>query len=228
MINNNEEQSTKSNVFNEGAELKRRKEFSNREVGITHPDHKGFIRITDSGEIEIFAAPGVGLILNPNTRSVAIIADSIKFFCRDDDGLRWNDKSFNPASDVYNEPALLKTNDFLNNPAYYRSGYYLNNLQQFVQNQEQSPITIMGEYGLGLNLGNQNPLISDPSKLTLEQKTLIDTYAKTHSESEVELLVDFISNGYTFQDAADKVSNSESIKSENLENFPWITDGLEK
>lgn len=228
MIQNNEEDSVKSNVFDEGMELKRRKEFSNREVGITHPDHKGFIRIADSGEIEIFAAPGIGLILNPNTRSVSIVADSIKFFCRDDDGLRWNDKSFNPASDVYNEPALLKTNDFLNNPAYYRSNYYLNNLQQFTQNQEQSPITIMGEYGLGLNLGNDAPITSDPNKLTLEQKNLIDTYAKTHTESEVALLIEFMSNGYTFDESLDKVAKNDLNKSENLENFPWITDDLEK
>lgn len=225
---NNEEESIKSKVFNEGIELKKRKEFSNREVGITHPDHKGFIRIADSGEIEIFAAPGVGLILNPNTRSVAIVADSIKFFCREDDGLRWNDKSFNPAADVYNEPALLKTNEFLNNPAYYRSNYYLNNLQQFTQNQEQAPITIMGEYGLGLNLDVSAPLTPDPNNLTLEQKNLIDSYAKTHTEQEVSDLIALISNGYSFNNAVEKVANSDLNRSENLENFPWITDGLEK
>lgn len=228
MLKNNEEDSRKSNVFDEGIELKRRKEFSNREVGITHPDHKGFIRITDSGEIEIFAAPGIGLILNPNTRSISVIADSIKFFCRDDDGLRWNDKSFNPASDVYNEPALLKTNDFLNNPAYYRSNYYLNNLQQFTQNQEQSPITIMGKYGLGLNLGNDAPLTPDPNRLTLEQKNLINAYAKTHTESEVDLLVDFMSNGYSFDEAIEKITNNDLNKSQDLKNSPWIKDDLEK
>ncbi len=227
-MQNNEEESKKTNLFNEGIELKKRKEFSNREVGITHPDHKGFIRITDSGEIEIFAAPGVGLIINPNTRSIAFVADSIKFFCRDDDGLRWNDKSFNPASDVYNEPALLKTNDFLNNPAYYRSSYYLNNLNQFEQSSKQTPITIMGEYGLGLKSGSDAPLMPAPNKLTLEQLTLIDAYSKTHTESEVTLVKDLMLNGYSFQQAVDKVSDNDLISSESSENYPWIKDGLEK
>ena len=31
--------------FNEIHELKKRKEFSDREVGLSHPDHKSFIRI---------------------------------------------------------------------------------------------------------------------------------------------------------------------------------------
>lgn len=228
MINNSEEEFQKSSVFNEGAEFKRRKEFSHREVGITHPDNKGFFRISDSGEIEIFAAPGVGLIINPNTRSVSIYADSIKFFCREDDGLRWNDKSFNPASDVYNEPALLKTNDFLNNPAYYRSGYYLDNLQQFTQSQEQTPITIMGKYGLGLGINNQESLKSDPNGLTFEQKNLIDSYAKTHSESEVILLTEYLIAGYSFEDSLDKIKNEDFNKAENKQNFPWIKDNLDK
>lgn len=225
---NNEEVSQKSNVFDESFELKRRKEFSNREVGITHPDNKGFIRIADSGEIEIFAAPGIGLILNPNTRSVSIIADSIKFFCRDDDGLRWNGKSFNPASDVYNEPALLKTNDFSNNPAYYKSNHFLNNLEQFTQTQEQSAITIMGEYGLGLSLKNDSLNTSDSNGLTLEQKNLINAYAKTHSDSEVVSLVDLMLNGYSFEQALDKIENNDLNNPDSLNNFPWIKNDLDK
>ena len=228
MINNPEEQSQKTGIFNEGAEFKRRKEFSHREVGITHPDNNGFFRISDSGEIEIFAAPGVGLIINPNTRSVSIYADSIKFFCREDDGLRWNDKSFNPASDVYSEPTLLKTNQFLNNPAYYRSNYYLNNLDQFTQTQEQNPITITGTYGLGLNLESQEPIKPDPANLTFEKKNLIDAYAKTHSESEVALLTEYLSLGYSYEDAVEKIKNGDSIQSESTQNFSWMKDDLDK
>lgn len=228
MINNPQDDSKKTNVFNEGAELKRRKQFSHREVGITHPDNKGFMRISDSGEIEIFAAPGVGLVINPNTRSISIFADSIKFFCREDDGLRWNEKSFNPAADVYNEPALLKTNEFLNNPAYYRSSYYLNNLQQFDQSDEQNPITIIGKYGLGLNQENQEPLRPNPSGLTFEQKNLVDSYALSHTEEEVNLLIEYLSSGYSFTDAVEKIKDQDINKSDNLENFPWIQDNLDK
>jgi hypothetical protein len=47
MIDQNSEQFKQSPVFNETAEIKRRKEFSHREVGLTHPDNKAFIRITD-------------------------------------------------------------------------------------------------------------------------------------------------------------------------------------
>jgi hypothetical protein len=39
--------------------LKSRKEFSDREVGLTHPDMSSFIRLNDNGDIEIFAAPGI-------------------------------------------------------------------------------------------------------------------------------------------------------------------------
>jgi hypothetical protein len=227
-MNNSEEESKKTSVFNDGAEFKRRKEFSHREVGITHPDNKGFFRISDSGEIEIFAAPGVGLIINPNTRSVSIYADSIKFFCREDDGLRWNDKSFNPASDVYNEPALIKTNEFLNNPAYYRSSYYLNNLLQFTQNQEQNPITIMGKYGLGLGVENQDSLQPDPRGLTFEQKNLIDSYSKTHTEDQVILLTEYLMANYSFDEAVKKIDDQDYMKAENTQNFPWMKDNLDK
>jgi hypothetical protein len=214
MQNNSENETPRSRVFNESIEYSRRKQFSDREVGITHPDNSGFMRISDSGEIEIFAAPGVGLIINPNTRSISLYADSIKFYSREDDGLRWNEKSFNPASDVYNEPTFLKTNDFLNNPAYYRSTYYLDNLNLFDQGQDQNALTIIGNYGLGLDQDQNSPVISasensEITNLTIEQKKLVDNYAINNPQEKVDLLVSFLSVGYTFQQALEKIDDGD-------------------
>jgi hypothetical protein len=228
MIDPDKQQFKPSDVFNETAELKRRKEFSHREVGLTHPDNKAFIRITDMGEIEIFGAPGVGLVINPNTRSISIFADSIKMYCKDDDGLRWNEKSFNPAADVYNEPALLKTGDFLNNPAYYRTGHFLNNLQNYEEEQVVTPITIIGNYGLGLGNDQGSELATDPNGVTFEEASLIEAYSKTHTESEVQKLHDFIKMGYSYQDAVTKVETSDFNEPSNMEDFPWINNDLDK
>jgi hypothetical protein len=228
MINQNNEQFKPSPVFNETAEIKRRKEFSHREVGLTHPDNKAFIRITDMGEIEIFGAPGVGLVINPNTRSISIFADSIKMYCKDDDGLRWNEKSFNPAADVYNEPALLKTGDFLNNPAYYRTGQFLNNLESYEQEEVVTPITIIGKYGLGLNNEQGSEVVEDPNGFTFEQVSLIEAYSKTHTESEVAKLQQFIKMGYSYQDAVSKVETSDFNEPSDMENFPWLDNDLDK
>ena len=65
--------------FNEITELKKRKEFSTREVGINHPDNKAFIRINDSGEIEIFAAPGIGIVISPSTRAISFLLTVLYF-----------------------------------------------------------------------------------------------------------------------------------------------------
>jgi hypothetical protein len=37
--------------------FKKRNEFSRREVGLNHPDNNSFIKLSDSGDIEIMAAP---------------------------------------------------------------------------------------------------------------------------------------------------------------------------
>lgn len=233
MQNTPENETPRSRVFNESIEYSRRKQFSNREVGITHPDNSGFMRISDSGEIEIFAAPGVGMIINPNTRSISFYADSIKFYSREDDGLRWNEKSFNPAADVYNEPALLKTNDFLNNPAYYRSSYYLDNLNLFDQTQEQSALTIIGNYGLGLNPESDSPIVSasetsETVSLTIEQKKLVDNYALTNSEENVSLLVTLLSTGYSFQQAVEKIQDGDLNNPNLTEEYLNLKNDQEK
>lgn len=187
----------------------------------------GFIRVCDSGEIEVFAAPGVGLIINPNTRSISFFADSIKFFCRDDDGLRWNEKSFNPAADVYNEPAFIKSNGFLNNPAYYSSSHYLANLDQFDQIKDQTPITIVPNNGRVTPpfLRDENSLISN---LSLEQKRLVEDYSRSHTEEEVRSLIDLMSSGYSYQDAAEKVLDGDLFKSEPSQEYGHLHNDLDK
>lgn len=213
--------------FDEVFEVKKRKEFSTREVGLTHPDNSAFFRISDSGEIEIFAAPGIGLVINPSTRSISLFADSIKFFCRDDDGLRWNSMSFNPSADVYNEPALVKTNEFLNNPAYFRTNYYLNNLDNLDDSESIDPVTIIGNYGLR---GDTLPNVSgeeESSNISFEQEKLIQEFSKTHTESEVIKLRELIQSGYSYSEAINKITFTNTNNSENLENFPWLENDID-
>lgn len=225
--NNNEDQ--KQRPFDEVLELKKRKEFSNREVGLTHPDNSAFMRVADSGEIEIFAAPGIGVVINPHTRSISFFADSIKFYSREDDGLRWNGLSFNPAADSYTEPTFVKTNNFSNNPAYHRTSYYLNNLDNLDNLESPDPITIIGEYGLSNDQIPNSNLSSDENLLNIkpEEFLLLKEYSKNHSDSEVSLVQELLQGGYSFSEAIKKMESTISDKSENLENFPWITNDLD-
>lgn len=219
------EQSEQQNVnankpFNEALEIKKRTEFSHREVGLTHPDNNAFLRITDNGSIEIFAAPGIGLIINPNTRSISFYSDSIKFFSKEDDGLRWNEKSFNPAADVYNEPALIKTSSFSNNPAYHRVAHYLHNIQEYEQSQSEKATTITGRYPLKTD--------GDTTGFSIEQSNLIDSYSKNHTTEEVELLKTLIHSGYSYNESVLKIENKDFNTSTSSENFPWAKNDLDK
>lgn len=223
MVNYNEKEGP-IKKFDEVLEMKKRKEFSTREVGITHPDNSGFFRISDSGDIEIFAAPGVGIVINPATRSISFFADSIKFFCREDDGLRWNSMSFNPAADVYNEPALVKTNDFLNNPAYFRTNHYLNNLDKLDESEADVPVTIIGNYGLRGDSTQEVEYKEIGNSLTMEQKKLVEQFSKSNSESNVFRLIELLENGYSYNEAILKIESGHNTDSDNLENFPWITN----
>lgn len=215
--------------FSEVTELRKRKEFSTREVGINHPDNNGFLRINDAGEIEIFAAPGIGIVISPSTRAISFFADSIKFYTREDDGLKWNNSSFNPASDVYNEPALVRTSDFHQNPAFYKIGHYLNNLDQLDEIESVSPITIGGDYGLGLVPGQEDNFFTPAvePQLSESDQALLDNYMKTHSDTEIRMLKYLLMNGYSFSEATKKVENKDYTVGNNMEDFPWIENDLE-
>lgn len=215
-------------LFDEAYEINRRKKFSNREVGLNHPDNSSFVRVADSGEIEIFGCPGVGIVINPNTRSVSIFADSIKFYSREDDGLRWNSMSFNPASDMYNEPALVKTGQFANNPAYYNTIRYLTDLENLEDSQPNIPVTIEGRYGLGASQDAVQNSIGQPGDKVISENVqkLIDSFAKTNSDRDVEKLISYLKSGYSFSQAVDKINNKDNNLPENLENFPWIENDV--
>lgn len=83
-------------------------QFSAREVGITHPDNSSFFRIRDSGDIEIMAVDGLGIVFNVARRNITLVADEIKFLTKEDAGLRWNKFAFNPHADNYSQPALVQ------------------------------------------------------------------------------------------------------------------------
>lgn len=86
-------------------------EFGDREVGLTHPDMPGFIRVRNNGDIEIVAGEELAIILNLSSKSITFVADHIKFVTQDEQGLRWNRISFNNRATKYTEPTFLKSDD---------------------------------------------------------------------------------------------------------------------
>lgn len=81
--------------------------YSDSEVGITHPFRPSYIRLADNGNVEIIGAEGMGIIFNAADRSVTIIADKVRFQTREDEGMLWNDKAFNPRATLYTQPTLI-------------------------------------------------------------------------------------------------------------------------
>jgi hypothetical protein len=83
--------------------------FSEREVGITHPDVSSHVRLKDNGDIEIISGEGLGIVFNRKDRSMTFFADSVRMLTRDDDtGLRWNKLAFNPKATTYDQPAFIR------------------------------------------------------------------------------------------------------------------------
>lgn len=89
-------------------------EFSQREVGLTHPDWPSFFRLTNKGNAEIVCAPGLAIIMDATNKSITFIADDVKFITNDKNGLKWNGLSFNSKATTFNEPTFLQldTNEF--------------------------------------------------------------------------------------------------------------------
>lgn len=80
--------------------------FSGREVGVTHPDNAGFIKIADNGDILIFAEEGLGLVLHKANKSITFVADSVKFLVRDK-GVIINRSAVNDRARKFTEPVLV-------------------------------------------------------------------------------------------------------------------------
>lgn len=138
-------ESTAGKSASEFSELNKRNSFSQREVGLNHPDNQGFIRLTDSGDIEIFAAPGVGIVINGSTKTISFFAENIKFYSKED-GLKWNSMEFNHSATTYAEPAFVQSDEKSYNPAFLNIDYYLDNISLLEQEDEQKNVTINGIY----------------------------------------------------------------------------------
>lgn len=85
--------------------------YSPTEVGITHPETNGFLRLRDNGAIELFADEGVGIYFDPKTRSIVLVGDQIKFMTKKEKGLRWNQSYFNEKATQYQEPTFVAAED---------------------------------------------------------------------------------------------------------------------
>lgn len=204
---------TTINSVDADVELKKRKEFSDREVGITHPDLQSFIRLNDQGDIEIFASPGVGIIISSRSKSISIFGDSIRFFTKDD-GLRWNSYNFNYAASNYIEPTLVKVNPKTIHSANNKVSYYLDLLKDYEDKEDQNTVTINGEYGF--NPDNDVPsqaLIpeNDFTGLTTEQIGLIEAYSTDYPKEHIDLIIKFLKEGLNFNQAHERALRETNV-----------------
>jgi hypothetical protein len=204
---------TSINSVDADVELKKRKEFSDREVGITHPDLQSFIRLNDQGDIEIFASPGVGIIISSRSKSISIFGDSIRFFTKDD-GLRWNSYNFNYAASNYIEPTLVKVNPKTIHSANNKVSYYLDLLKDYEDKEDQNTVTINSEYGF--NPDNDVPsqtLIpeNDFTGLTTEQIGLIEAYSTDYPKEHIDLIIKFLKEGLNFNQAHERALRETNV-----------------
>jgi hypothetical protein len=182
------------------AEVQKRREFSDREVGLTHPDLSSFIRLNDQGDIEIFAAPGVGIVISSRSKSISLFGDEIRLHCKED-GLRWNNYNFNYSSSDFSEPTLVKMNYKNIHSAQNGISYYLDRMNELEDQEKQKTITISGEYGF-----NEEQVIpqqvysseNDLSDLTFEQVGLLEAYSSTYSKEHIDLMIKYIREGLSF------------------------------
>ena len=204
---------TRVNSVDADVELKKRKEFSDREVGITHPDLQSFIRLNDQGDIEIFASPGVGIIISSRSKSISIFGDSIRFFTKDD-GLRWNSYNFNYAASNYIEPTLVKVNPKTIHSANNKVSYYLDMLKTYEDKEEQTPITISGEYGFNPDDDVPSQTLmpeSDMTGLTTEQIGLIEAYSTDYPKEHIDLIIKFLKEGLNFSQAQERALRETNV-----------------
>lgn len=184
-------------------ELKKRKEFSDREVGLTHPDLNSFIRLNDQGDIEIFAAPGIGIVISSRSKSISLFGDSIRMFCKED-GLRWNTYNFNYSASSFAEPTLVKINYKDIHSAQNNANYYLDTAKMIEEEEKQKPITIMAENSFSTRTSiPKQDIISDYdlSDLSFEQIGLIEAYISSYSSEHIQLIIKYIREGLTFDQA---------------------------
>lgn len=213
-------ESSVGNTASEFSEINKRKTFSQREVGLNHPDNPGFIRLTDSGDIEIFAAPGVGLVINGTTKTVSIFAENIKLYTKED-GLKWNSMDFNHSATTFAEPAFVMSDDKSYNPAFLNLDYYISNLDRLEQEEEEKTVTINGSYQYQLDTESEIDKINlNNDSIILENLSIQDTQAiqeffdkssamwppRTTTESVTLMIKGYLDSGFTLTQAFDKVN----------------------
>lgn len=212
IINNGK--TDQSAYFNESDELSKRSSFSKREVGLSHPDTRAFVKLNDRGDIEIFAGEELGIIISPSSGAISIFADVVKIYTKEDDGLRWNNMSVNYASDEYNEPALIKTNKKNINPGFNYADYYLNLIDEFDElESDNNIVTIQGEYGfrsLESGTSNSSAVRNSPS-LDSGNLKLLKEYALKNSQDKVEYMKNLLDSGYTFDQAKEKTLRDKGV-----------------
>jgi len=214
-------ESSVGSTITESDEINRRRTFSSREVGITHPDNPSFLRVTDSGDIEIFAAPGVGIVISASTRTVSIFADNIKFNSKED-GLKWNSKEFNSSATVFTEPAFIAPNSRDFNPGFKNADYYINNIDQLSQEEDQPTVTISGDYDylpdtdtsvVKESLLTKNQSVN-PTSFTQSELNSIDSFWSQNTKvvkmfNKNEELMQFFTNyrlqGYTIEQTKSRI-----------------------
>ena len=191
--------------------MSKRKTFSEREVGLTHPDLSSFIRLNDYGDIEIFAAPGVGIIISARSKSISLFADSIKLNSKED-GLKWNSYSFNYAASSYSEPTLVKINPKTIHSANNKVSYYLDYAKKIEEEETQKAVTIKANY----TFGESNAPVqdfkpeSDVSDLSFETIALLEAYSTDYNKDHIDLMIKFIRDGYSFDQAHEKALRETS------------------
>jgi hypothetical protein len=214
---------TTGTTASESTEISRRKSFSPREVGLTHPDNSSFIRLTDAGDIEIFAAPGVGIVINGSTRTISFFAENVKFHTNED-GLKWNSMEFNHSATTFAEPALVNADSKSYNPAYLNVDYFINNLDQLEEEQTQQGVTINGSYNYSstTNTSVVNESFAGQDNVfqnfTNQEADLIKTFWNDNSQKFnatikdglgglVNLILSYKSQGYSLDQAQAKITN---------------------
>lgn len=214
-------ESSIGNTITETDEINRRKTFSSREVGITHPDNPGFLRITDAGDIEIFAAPGVGIVISGSTRTVSIFADNIKINSKED-GFKWNSKEFNSSATVFTEPALLTSSSRDFNPGFKNADYYINNIDELDKEEAQPTVTIKPDYDYVSNTDtsvvkeNLLPKSELASSSVLNQAEIDDinnfwnnniNLKNIYNESSkiIQIITNYKLEGYTIEQAKSRI-----------------------
>lgn len=193
--------------FSHKTELEKRKQFSTTEVGLTHPDSPSFIRLNDNGDIEIFAAPGVGIIISAKSRSISMFAESISFHTKED-GLKWNNFNFNYSASSYIEPTLVKINSKTINSAHNNVSYYLDAIEQIKEEEKPTTITIVGEYGFNFPIKIPKQDVDEQNSLTglnQEEIELVQAYATSNSQAKVDYMISLLKEGYSFIQAENKI-----------------------